>query len=980
MAIIRIPTDQADIAAALAAANPGDTIQFESGLSQTDFTVTVNNLTLDVAGGEDFAATLGAGVTQVTSTGAGSVEIIGNDGGNTITDNTTGSFFQEFTLGDGSDTLIAGRGPDVIRVGEGTKAIDLGAFADIGQVNADDGAINLVDTDFIVAETRGTSAISIVNFSLQEDQSSGEADDRLIFGGTTRADFAANAKFYVQQTTTGGSFPGALTSLGGYTDGTDWNLTIGFDYDGNGTDDAVFMLHDLFDADQQTQLKTLFTNTDFTPADIGNQVQIADADEAAFISGALNPLGNDNIGFALLVDPTRDALNDGQLDVATGLIAYQTITAALAAAGEGDVLVLAPGDHTFTSTVNSITVNVSNITFEPLGAGPDSLPAITLATGVQNFQSRLETGGLEITGSNTATEYATFETNDIVVGGAGADSFSSFGGADTFNGMANDDTAGYLLSAGGTLNFNGGEGGETQGDAVSVIDQTDIDRTIAISASAAGVSFEANGGGAAEVSASNIERLTASTGNGNDMFTLTGDFAAAGISQINIAIFNTPTTVLSSGGNNVFDASGVTSVTGFAFFAGAGNDTYVGSIGADLVFDTGGATNSFTGGGGDDSFFAFGGATTAHYALSSDNYVITSINFGTQFQVRALSGDEGTDTLQGVAQISFNGGAESGAITDFVSSPGWSFNRDSDEDLMFRFNTGPNEDNHFVLDTGDLGLFLGLSGFQVAGLGDFNGDGSGDYILQSTGGTAVSVLVSGSEGSFLVSDRLAKAIGDFDGDGDDDILMQFENGDKLIANAGAANTWLGLNDRSAMAVGDFDGDGDEDILFEFANGDKLITNVGNGNTWLGASDRTAKAVGDFDGDGDEDILFEFANGDKLIFNAGAGNTWLGFNDRSVVGVGDFDGDGDDDILFEFAGGNKLIHNVGTGNTWLGQNDRTAKAIGDFDGDGDDDIVMQFANGDKLIANVGTGNEWLGLNDRDVVGADLLGLGLGIDIA
>jgi len=99
-----------------------------------------------------------------------------------------------------------------------------------------------------------------------------------------------------------------------------------------------------------------------------------------------------------------------------------------------------------------------------------------------------------------------------------------------------------------------------------------------------------------------------------------------------------------------------------------------------------------------------------------------------------------------------------------------------------------------------------------------------------------------------------------------------------------------------------------------------------------------------------------------------------------VAVADFDGDGDDDILFELGNGDKLITNVGGGNTWLGHSDRSVKAVGDFDGDGDADILFELADGNKLIANVGGANEWLGLDDRSVVGADLTGLGLSIEIA
>lgn len=399
-----------------------------------------------------------------------------------------------------------------------------------------------------------------------------------------------------------------------------------------------------------------------------------------------------------------------------------------------------------------------------------------------------------------------------------------------------------------------------------------------------------------------------------------------------------------------------------------GNDTLNGGAGNDALL--GGDGNDALNGG-------VGASDVAIYALSSENYEVTFDSQSGAYTVTALAGTEGVDTLTGVEFLGFNGGLQSGAIGDFVQGPkDTDFNGDGDDDLLMQFANG----NKLIFDTGSGNNFLGVSDRSAAAFGDFDGDGDADIIFQFGNGAKQLANIGGANTFLGMSDRSAEAVGDFDGDGDDDVLFEFGNGNKLITNFGQGNVWLGASDRTAKAVGDFDGDGDDDILFEFANGDKLITNLGTGNTWLGASDRTARAVGDFDGDGDDDILFELADGNKLIFNSGSANTWLGANDRSVIGVGDFDGDGDDDILFQLADGNKYIANLGAGNTWLGADDRSAIAIGDFDGDGDDDILMQFADGNKAVTNVGGANEWLGLDDRTVVGADLTGLGLGIDIA
>ncbi|MEP0069084.1 hypothetical protein [Pyruvatibacter sp.] len=394
-----------------------------------------------------------------------------------------------------------------------------------------------------------------------------------------------------------------------------------------------------------------------------------------------------------------------------------------------------------------------------------------------------------------------------------------------------------------------------------------------------------------------------------------------------------------------------------------------------------GQNNRFIGLGGDDSIEGASGVDTAVYLLGADNYAVSFHPNAGHYTVRALSGEEGVDTLTDIEFLSFHGdrfpylaiAIEDVATTATTVSD---FNGDGDDDFLFEFANG----NKLVSDVGTSSVFLGAADRSLAAVGDFDGDGDRDLLFQFADGNKLIASVGAGSAWLGLSDRTAKAVGDFDGDGDDDILFEFANGNKLIGSIGEGGVWLGLADRSVRAVGDFDGDGDDDVVFEFADGNKLIANFGSANTWLGAKNQTIAAVGDFDGDGDDDIIFQLADGNKFIANIGQGNSWLGVSNRTIVGVGDFDGDGDDDILFEMADGNKFIVNVGQASTWLGGSDRVVKSIGDFDGDGDADILMQFSDGNKLIANVGEASEWLAMSDRDVIGADLAGLGLAIEIA
>jgi len=164
-------------------------------------------------------------------------------------------------------------------------------------------------------------------------------------------------------------------------------------------------------------------------------------------------------------------------------------------------------------------------------------------------------------------------------------------------------------------------------------------------------------------------------------------------------------------------------------------------------------------------------------------------------------------------------------------------------------------------------------------------------------------------------------IGDFDGDGKADILWRSlwtgENYIYLmngvsIAGEGYLRTVADLNWRVA-GVGDFNGDGRADILWRSSSSGETYIYLMNGVSIVGegylrtVADQSwqVAGVGDFNGDGRADILWRnSSSGENYIYlvNAtsiiGEGHLRpVADQNWRVVGVADFDGDGRSDILW-----------------------------------------------------------------------------------
>ncbi|MBV9520160.1 MAG: VCBS repeat-containing protein [Hyphomicrobiales bacterium] len=240
--------------------------------------------------------------------------------------------------------------------------------------------------------------------------------------------------------------------------------------------------------------------------------------------------------------------------------------------------------------------------------------------------------------------------------------------------------------------------------------------------------------------------------------------------------------------------------------------------------------------------------------------------------------------------------------------------------------------------------------WSVAGLGDFNGDGTNDLLWRNQSGTLVDWTMNGSQitSSQTVTFGASPAtpdstwnvagIGDFNGDGKDDILWRNAsgslvdwtmNGSQVTASqqvtlgGGAATpdaSW------SVAGIGDFNGDGKADILWRSANG-SLIDWTMNGSqissvqaVTLGGSpaapgsDWSVAGIGDFNGDGKADILWRNSNGTLIDWTMNGsqiansqqvtlgGSPAMPDSSWQIAQIGDFDGNGTSDILWRNTSG------------------------------------------------------------------------------
>jgi hypothetical protein len=420
----------------------------------------------------------------------------------------------------------------------------------------------------------------------------------------------------------------------------------------------------------------------------------------------------------------------------------------------------------------------------------------------------------------------------------------------------------------------------------------------------------------------------------------------SGVGNVSIARGTVIENAIGGGGNDQLIGNDVAN----KLIGNGGNDTLLGGGGDDFLTGGSGTDTLTGGAGNDtfsDTMFSLYGDTITDFS-AGDRIVFTDASLstftfnlsGTTLTYNGFTLNLGSAPATGfVASAAASGGVQLTARHAVAND----FNGDGRSDVLW-----VNDDNRVTdwlgtasgsfADNGPNFLRSVTSGWSVAGAGDFNGDGKVDLLWQNLSEGRVTDWYGAANGNF--SDNSANFLrdvgpgwqvagtGDFNGDGRTDILWKNSDGhvtDWLGTSSGftdnVANAYrLVASGWQVAGIADFNGDGRDDILWR--NTDGRITE------WLGASnggfvdndanvyravDLQWQVVGtaDFNGDGRADILWRSSDGRVADW---LGTASGGFTDNvanslrtagaswQVAEIGDFNGDGRSDILWRNSDG------------------------------------------------------------------------------
>ncbi|WP_275896060.1 M10 family metallopeptidase C-terminal domain-containing protein [Sphingomonas crusticola] len=362
----------------------------------------------------------------------------------------------------------------------------------------------------------------------------------------------------------------------------------------------------------------------------------------------------------------------------------------------------------------------------------------------------------------------------------------------------------------------------------------------------------------------------------------------------------------------------------------AGNDTLRGGAGDDRL-DGGSGVNLIDGGLGNDTLMLPGLISDYHSALVSGGYWISgngitdTISNIETIVTRAVgaTGDNGSYSLAAFVAQTPGAVQSAGSANDF--------NGDGRSDIVWHHVSGAVSTWQFGGTThGDQiqqSVYNGSAdpSWNIIETGDFDGNGSADFLWRNTNGT-IAIWNATGNGSFVggyVDASVGNgwkvaAVGDINGDGKADLLWRYDDGSisswSSNGNGFAQNSYFHASVGTSWKVeglADFNGDGRADIMWRNDNGSiSTWLSTGNGfaeNSYSDSSVGTSwhiAALADFNGDGKADILWRNDNGSISTWNSnGNGFSQNSYSDSSVgnywhiAEVADFNHDGKADILW-----------------------------------------------------------------------------------
>jgi len=564
--------------------------------------------------------------------------------------------------------------------------------------------------------------------------------------------------------------------------------------------------------------------------------------------------------------------------------------------------------------------------------------------------------------------------NDVLTGGSGADQLFGQADNDVLNGRGGND---LLFGGAGNDTLTGGDGDDR------VFGDAGDDRMIW------------NPGDDTDLFEGGADNDTAEVngGNGAETFTITANGTRVRFDRVNPAPFSldigtTENLVINAGGGDDFvSATGnLAALINITIDGGAGNDTILGSNGADRLL----------GGDGNDFIDGQQGNDTALLGAGDD---IFQWDPGDGSDV--VEGQDGTDTML------FNGSAANEIMTASANGGRILFTRNVGNIVM-------DLNDVEVIDVNALGgsdsiVVNDLSGTDVtkvnvdlAGvLGGTAGDASADTVTVNATNGNNNITVTGSGTSVAVA-GLGALVNVTSAEGaNDTLVINALGGDdsivattlpagviKLTIDAGAGNdTVLGSQGADVIFGGDGNdfvfGDNGNDVAFLGAGNDLFQWDPGDGNDTVEGQDGTDTML--FNGANVSENVDIAANGGRVLFVRNVASVTMDLNDveriefnalggADNIVVGDLSGTDATNVVIDLAGA------PGAGD---GQADTVT-----VNGTQGDDMITVAASGTTVtvtglaaqvtIENAEAANDRLvvnGLGGNDVIDASKLGAGV-----